>query len=104
MTILLIVLSAALIAAVVQEVRELRFYHRNGWDFSKDNDITLFADLFYTNRHTKEPLSNWQRVAYGRPIFLFVLPILIGGLSSIVMYPENWRYDGHTYHYIGWQQ
>jgi hypothetical protein len=54
--------------------KDIRFYYRNGWDFSKNSGFNLHHGFFPTGNE-KSRISNKVRIFCGYPFFVGVLTI-----------------------------
>ena len=74
---------AYLVYLVRDEIKDIRFYQSNGWDFAKDNDGV--NTQYYRGDSTDEMdrCSNRDRVLLTRPTFIFGAVVMVLVLASI---------------------
>ena len=67
-------------------IRDLKFYHSFGWDFSKDSGHRIYPSSSKTRGKRMVPVPNKQRVLVGYPS-----AILVGSVCAIlILYREFW--------------
>lgn len=87
---LLVTSSAAFVFLVVEQLRELFFYRKNGWDFTQDSDIPLGIYYWGDNSCPEDIVSNRERILLARPIAILILAMLSMALASLIFHPEQW--------------
>ena len=74
---------AYLVYLVRDEIKDIRFYQGNGWDFAKDNDGVNTQYYRGDSTDERDRCSNRDRVLLTRPTFIFVAVVMVLVLASI---------------------
>jgi len=62
---------------VLTQIKEYRFYERNGWDFSRDSGLDKIDQRIAPY---PLPITHWQRFYLFRPFYILMLFCFMAGM------------------------
>lgn len=71
-----VLLLLSLLFSLTQMARDLYFYWKNNWDFSRDSGVRIHMGS-YGPRTERNALSAKSRLAFGHPFFVIVNLVLL---------------------------